>query len=262
MRSSAWLVPIRPLVDPLFRVICLPYAGGGAYVFKRWMSFVPEQIEVMAVELPGHGTRLGETPVRRLDDLIDGLLPELRASDRRCVLFGHSMGGLLAFELARRLRHDGFRQPLALFLSAIGAPHVRRWRGPVREMSDGELIAQLRGLQGTPEEVLACEELMGMLLPALRADFEILDDYRYWPELPLGCPITVFGGLADSVASEVRLRGWRAHSTAAFRLQMLPGGHFFIQGPAFAAVMQEELARLVREREWGGRRSRDASRWT
>jgi surfactin synthase thioesterase subunit len=145
-------------------------------------------------------------------------------------LLGHSLGALLAFELAHELQALGCPAPLALFACGTAAPTRREdydgnnWREP---KSDAELISELRALQGTPEEVLANAELMSLTLPTLRADFLLCGTYTYRQRPSLQCPLHVLGGVEDR-ASDEQLRAWRSETQGAFSLQMFPGGHFFI----------------------------------
>lgn len=211
------------------RLFCFPYAGGGEAAYRTWKQYIRDTIEVVPVQLPGRGSRLAERAFTRLRPLVivlsDCLASEI---DRPFAFFGHSMGGLIAFELARQLRRERRPQPVHLFVSAKCCP-PRAEILPAPELSDAQLIDALRQYEGTPAEVLADVELMKLLLPAIRADMEVCNTYVCDPEPPLNCPITVFGGLEDHVSGRSCLEGWRSHTTGPFTVRMFPGGHFFIQ---------------------------------
>src|SRR5262249_19393623 len=141
----------------------------------------------------------------------------------------HSLGALVAFELARRLRRDGGPQPARLFVSGCPAPQARTREKSVHTLPDAEFIEELRRLKGTPAVVLADDELMELLLPTLRADFALCEPYAFAPGPPLTCPISALGGLADDTVSRHDLDPWREQTTGPFRLRLLPGDHFFLQ---------------------------------
>ena len=211
------------------RLFCLPYAGGSAVAFQSWKRLAPRQIEVHPLELPGRGTRGREAPLRRLAPLVRELANTVEASlDRPYALFGHSLGGLVAFELARDLRARGCPAPEHLFVSATAAPGTPRTWPLIHCAPDAAVKQELRVLGGTPPELLDNDELMELVLPVLRADFSVIETYEYREEPPLAVPITVFGGRSDPVVTPASLAGWRQHSSAACRLRLFPGGHFFV----------------------------------
>ncbi|MCS3473074.1 surfactin synthase thioesterase subunit [Pseudomonas sp. JUb42] len=212
------------------QLFCLPYSGASAMLYSRWRRVLPEWLSVQPVELPGRGARLREalqTDMQALArQLAQEILPRL---DRPYALFGHSLGALLAFEMAHVLREAGAPLPVALIASGTAAPTRREdyEQGFSVPKSDEELKADLRDLQGTPEEVLENQELMELTLPILRADFLMCGLYRYRARPPLQCPLHVLGG-KDDRASQEQLIAWQLESDANFSLDMLPGGHFFI----------------------------------
>ncbi|MEU4159269.1 alpha/beta fold hydrolase [Actinoplanes sp. NPDC026670] len=228
--------PARP--DAGTRLVCLPYAGGSAAMYHTWDQLVPNDVEVCPAELPGRGRRIGEQPFSRLPPLVHALADAMKPLlDRPFALFGHSLGGLVAFELTRLLRRRGWPLPRNLFVSASAAP--ARHREPVlHNFSDAELKTRLRSLNGTPPEILDNDELMELILPVIRADFAVLESYEYQQELPLDVPITVFGGIHDRTVRPSQLEGWRSQSTRP-HLRLLPGDHFFIH------PMASEVVRLV-----------------
>jgi medium-chain acyl-[acyl-carrier-protein] hydrolase len=167
------------------------------------------------------------------------------------VLFGHSMGGLVSFELARVLRKQHRPTPQALFVSGHRAAHLPDRRPPVHLLPEPEFLAEMHRLQGTPEEVFRNRELMELFMPILRADFSLCETYAYTAETPLDCPITAFGGLEDSEVSHEEMAAWRAHTCARFTLHMFPGNHFFVQ-TALARLLEivsQELTLILRQLE-------------
>jgi medium-chain acyl-[acyl-carrier-protein] hydrolase len=211
------------------RLFCFPYAGGSEIAFRTWQQNLPEAIEVLPIQLPGRGARIKEPPLTRLVPLAQALTQSLRPEmDLPFVLFGHSLGGLIAFELARQLRREGGPLPVHLFISAKCCPKDvdDLWAG---ETPDNELIQILRRYEGTPSEVLENAELMQFLLPVIRADMELSNTYVCDSEPPLPCPITVFGGLEDQRSGRKCLEGWQDYTAGRFTLRMFPAGHFFLR---------------------------------
>ena len=188
-----------------------------------------------------------EPAFTRLEPLLRALSESLGSEmDLPFAFFGHSMGGLIAFELARQLRRERHPLPVHLFISAKCCPRQID-DFATGELSDRELIEVLRRHEGTPREVLENAELMELLLPVVRADMELCNTHIYNPEPPLECPITVFGGLRDHISGRVCLEGWRDYTTGAFTLRMFPAGHFFLQTweRSIIEVISKELAPYV-----------------
>ncbi|MBD2083575.1 thioesterase II family protein [Trichocoleus sp. ST-U3] len=235
-----------PKPNPLssLRLFCFPYAGGGALNFRTWSQGLPVGVEVCAVELPGRGKRILEAPFTQALPLVQAiahaLLPYL---DKPFAFFGHSMGALVSFEVARLLRREYGMSPVHLFVSGRSAPQLPLQEPPIHSLPQPAFIEELRRLNGTPKAVLENVELMELLLPILRADFAVLETYVYAAEPPLQCPITAFGGLQDVKVSVDRLEAWRQQTSAKFSLQMLPGDHFFVQSaqPLLLQFLSREL---------------------
>jgi surfactin synthase thioesterase subunit len=225
-----WFPFARERQDAELRLFCLPYAGGSAAIFRNWGDFLPPQVLVVPVELPGRGGRLNEPPFVRLPALIDALAEAMRpALQSPFALFGHSMGAVIAFELARRLRRQHHAEPQKLFVAGRRAPQLPRTEPITYNLPEDEFIQELHRLAGTPREVLAHGELMQLFIPLLRADFEFIETYEYIPDEPLSCPITVLGGLQDEEVKREWLLLWKEHTTSRCVIRMLPGDHFFIR---------------------------------
>ncbi len=248
--NEEWLYRPAPRARPALRLFCFPYAGAGAAAFRDWDRGLPAELEVAAVRLPGRESRFLEEPYQALEPLIAALCDEVMARHRDVpfAFFGHSLGALVAYELTCALHERGAPLPAHLFASGRVAPHLKDPDGDVHRMSDAQLVVELRERGQTPEEILENEELLEMLLPAVRADFAVAELYqpRHQPPLPL--PLTAFGGAEDPDVPEYAVRAWAEHTRAAFSSRMFPGGHFFLdeqRAPLLRAIA-EQLAPLLR----------------
>ncbi|HEY9157248.1 thioesterase II family protein [Candidatus Binatus sp.] len=224
------------------RLFCFPYAGAGALIFRTWSDNLPADVEVCPLQLPGRGTRMTERPFTHLSPLVEALAQALAPLlDRPFAFFGHSLGALVSFELARRIRRQYGVHPVHLFVSAGRAPQIPH-RGPfIHTLPDSEFLMELRRLNGTPSELLGHEELMEIMLPVLRADFAVYETYLYSTEPPLNCPISAFGGLQDNKVSDSDLEAWRAQTSVSFSLRMFPGDHFFLKQPLLLRALFQQL---------------------
>lgn len=226
---NSWVNCPQPNPQASLRLFCFPYAGGGTHQFRTWAESLPQTVEVCPVELPGRGTQMRSAPLTRLETLVQAIAPTLIPHlDKPFAFFGHSLGGLVCFELARLLRREYALHPVHLFVSASCAPQVANSDPPIHALPEPEFLEELRRLNGTPASVLENAELMQILLPVLRADFALLETYVYTNEPLLECPIAAFGGWQDREVSREELEAWREQTTASFSLKMLPGDHFFI----------------------------------
>ena len=237
-----WISFRKPDPNTQLRLFCFPYAGAGALIFRRWSDALPHEVEVCPIQLPGRGTRLTEPPFTKLSCLIEALARALvPLLDKPFAFFGHSLGALIAFELAREIRRQHGLHPVRLFASAGRAPQIPHRAPPIHTLPDNEFLAELRRLNGTPRELLDHEELMEVMLPILRADFSLYETYLYSTEPPLNCPISAFGGLQDCRVSASDLEAWRSQTSASFSLRMFPGGHFFLKEPLLLQAISQEL---------------------
>lgn len=229
MGMNSWLVVPKPLPEARMRLFCLPYAGGGTAVYNTWHRYLPDTIEMVSVRLPGRESRLWERPFTQLE----ALLPELGgvlagALDKPFVLFGHSMGAMIAFELTRWLRREKRPLPQKLLVSGFRAPHLPPNRMPIHQLPDAAFVAEMKLLGGTPQEVLDHAELLELLLPVLRADFALVERYGYVEERPLALPITAFGTANDPIATPAQLEAWQQHTSSPFTIHLFSGDHFYL----------------------------------
>ena len=239
-------IPAR--TAPTARLLCVPYAGGGAAIFRAWR--LPD-VEILAARLPGRENRLREAPLRTIAEMADHVAAAAMpfAHELPVALFGHSMGALVAFELARRLTAGGVA-PLLLIVSASAAPSLRRDADPLHALDDDQLIARLEEAFGDlPAEVKNSRELMQMILPLLRADLEADETYEYQSGEPLACPILVLAGTDEELDDEA-LAGWSRETTGAVQVRRVAGDHFFIrQSPdAVLRMAQDALTAAARDR--------------
>lgn len=226
---KSWIGHFKPNPRASLRLFCFPYSGGSASAFRTWEHSLPPDIEIVPIQLPGRENRLRERPFTHLTPLIQALLDVLPPMlDKPFVLFGHSLGALICFELTRQLQKKGGPQPQHIFVSAHRAPQKPLLQEPLHLQSDTKMLQELRNLNGTPESVLQNTELMNILMPLFRADFSIYETYTYQPEDPLNCAITAFCGTQDTRATRGEMIPWQEQTSGHFVLRMLPGGHFFM----------------------------------
>lgn len=218
---------------PRRRLFCLPFAGGGAAVFRPWAKALPGDVELMAVQLPGREARLRERPLDRIEAIVEAVRPAvLAAADLPYAIFGHSMGALVAFELALALEAAGGRPPSRLFVSARRAPDEADEQPPMDALADERFLDEMqRRYGGVPAVVRQEPELMALLLPTLRADIRALE--RYAPSGPSGtrrvrCPVHVYGGADDQHPRPVQLAGWERVADGPVRVRVFAGDHFYL----------------------------------
>jgi len=217
------------VAEPTTRLFCLPHAGAGASTYRPWAALIPDGLALTPLQPPGREERLSEPPFTSIREIARSLLSTvMRLADRPFFLFGHSMGALIAFELAHELRRLGLPEPSGLFLSGRRPPHRPVGRDPLYDLPDDVFVERLRKLGGTPPEVFEYAELLELLLPTLRADFEACDTYRPLARSPLDLPIHVFGGRDDADVPPDELIEWNLHTTGTVSVTVFPGGHFYV----------------------------------
>lgn len=224
--AGEWLRRLARNESPAFRLICAPSAGAGTGPFARWNELLPEA-EVHAVQLPAREMRSREAPARSIGDVADAVKDALQGLPPcPTAIFGHSMGALIAFEVARRL--DGAAAPLALLVSARRAPCLPERHLPIAHLPRHEFIgATQTRYGGIPDIVLRDPELLDLFIPVLQADMAMVEGYEYRPEPSLGCPIFVYGGAQDQTATVDELEAWNSTTKGTVAVRMFPGGHFF-----------------------------------
>jgi surfactin synthase thioesterase subunit len=240
-----WMPLRTPADSEALLLFCFPHAGAGASTYRSWLNTMPD-VTVVPLQPPGREARLRETPHRRMEPLVAELAEVVSeaAGDRPYAMWGHSLGALVAYETQREIRRRGDAEPVHLVVSGCAAPHCRFDDGPpVTGMSPAELVEMLRRLGGTPEWLLADPELLEMIMPAIRADFEVKETYRWADELALRTPLTVLSSLGDPRAADAAQARWQELSMGPFAKRTVLGGHFalFEQPERTAQFLLEAL---------------------
>jgi medium-chain acyl-[acyl-carrier-protein] hydrolase len=221
------------------RLFCFPYAGGGASIFRPWITALAPAIDVCPVQLPGREDRWREPPLSDLSVLVPRLGEALRGRlEPPFVLFGHSMGAFIAFQLARHLRRERCAGPAMLIVSGARAPQIPDPDPQSHLLPADLLLKDLQRYGGIPPELLNHPELISLLLPTLSADLALCETYVYRDEPPLDCPIVVYGGQSDDKVPAAHLSPWKVQTARGFQLRMFPGNHFFFLKEARTAVLQ------------------------
>jgi surfactin synthase thioesterase subunit len=225
--DNVWCRRYRPARSAGARLVCLPHAGGSAPFFLPVAAALAPGIDVVAIQYPGRQDRRTEQPIDDLAVLADRTHEILRRQSEMPVsFFGHSMGAIVAFEVALRLEADG-HGPTRLFASGRRAPSA--WRDEkVHLLDDAGILDEVRGLNGTASSLLGDDELMRATLPALRADYRAIETYRCAPGASVKCPITVLTGDSDPKTTLAEAGAWGQHTSGSFDLQVFTGGHFFL----------------------------------
>lgn len=244
MNSDPWFACPQPNPTAETRLFIFPYAGGGPSAFHQWRKEFPDTIETQIIHYPGRGSRHNDPPIKKLSVMIEEIVKAIQPLlDKPFTFFGHSLGGLIAFELTRSLRRLNLPRPTQLFISACAAPHLPNPNPLIHTLPDDKFLESLKALNGIPSEVLQHPELLQLLLPILRADFELVETYQFESAPPLDPPIAAFGGLADPRVSREQLEGWAVHTTSNFESKFFDGNHFFINSPN-GVVIRSIVAKL------------------
>lgn len=225
------------------RIFCFPFAGGGASAFNRWAESDRQSFQVCAVQYPGRETRWGEPAFASVREMVDAVAEDLSALwESPFAFWGHSFGGLVAFELSRNLLRRGFHLPERIFISAARAPHL-----PIREqihhLPDAEFLQKLCEFEGMSEEAMGNPDLLSAVLPIVRGDFQLFEQHHADEIEPLPIPISVFGGLQDTEVTIGDVLAWSSHTAKTFRSRFFEGNHFF----AFDAQTARQMARCMAE---------------
>jgi medium-chain acyl-[acyl-carrier-protein] hydrolase len=226
------------------RIFCLPHAGGTALHYRHWGRWLPDSADVVPVDMPGHGTRVRERLITDWQLLVDDLTDFITARiDGPCIVVGHSLGALLAYEVVRTLQNRGLL-PLLLVVACRNGPTAGLSHRPIHGLPDAQFLAALTRLGGTPPNVIATPALLGVFLPLLRSDLRLAEIYAKEPGPPLACPIAAFGGRQDPMADGLGLLAWERETTDCFDLTVFDGGHFLMDGLDFSVALKARLTRL------------------
>ncbi|MEE1833314.1 thioesterase II family protein [Streptomyces sp. SP17KL33] len=229
VNSGPWVRRYRPAPEAAVRLLCLPHAGGSASAYHPMALALAPAADVLAAQYPGRQDRFAEPPSESVRELAERIVGAVTGDDdpRPLALFGHSMGALVAYEAALALEAAG-QTPVRLFVSGRRAPSTARTGPRLHLGSDAELLRAVRRLGGTDGRVFDDEELVQLVLPALRGDYKALETYEPRPDDRLTCPVTVLTGDADPVTPVAEARAWSGHTDGPTELCVFPGGHFYL----------------------------------
>ena len=245
---SPWFPVTAERTDATLRLICFPYAGGTPSTYRGWEPAVGDHVQVVPLLLPGRSLRLRERPYISMEPLAADVATALteHGLTGRYAMFGHSMGALLAYEVACVLRERGEPEPRHLFVSGSKAPHLHGDRADHR-LPDEALLRTVRDLGGLGGGEAIGGAYLERRLPVLRADLSVCENYRWRPRRPLACPMTAFSATDDPIATPVQVEAWREYTSGSLLRRHLPGDHFYLTGTSRPRLLRElcgELARL------------------
>lgn len=211
-------------------LFCLPYAGGSESMYYSWKKLINPLITLEPLELKGRGRRYDEGFYKDFDEAVDDMFLSVKEkiTHNDYAFFGHSMGALLTYELYYKICDENLRKPTHIFFSGQKAPVLRRKNKKIHKLPDSEFLKEIVALGGTPEELLENKELMQLVLPILRSDFEINENYNYKERKDkIECDITVFKGKEEDMTLE-EILDWRTRGDRDFKIFILEGNHFFV----------------------------------
>ncbi len=242
IKPASWLIPLTPSKVGNLSLICFPYAGAGASVYRNWSKLLPHNLDAFAIQAPGRETRFLEPFVSSINDLANQAARAIMLeTEKPVVLFGHSLGAACAYETARVLERLG-RVPELLIISGRQCPGTASKRTSIGHLSDEQFIEHVRTYKGTPSAVLENKELMELLLPLLRADFNLSEQYRHAPEPLLSCPILGLGSFQDEWLDHETLQAWGKLTQSGFETHWFEGDHFYLN------QQTEELLNVIKEK--------------
>lgn len=225
--KNQWVVTPKPLPDAEVKLLCFPYAGGGVSIYHPWHRQLNNHVELNIVQLPGRGTHFSQSPIDDMDTLVAALLPKLSGLlQHNYVVYGHSLGSRVAFELVRQAMAKGFPPPLHFFASGSASPKAKRSENTIYQLPDEGFIQALKDMNGTPPEILQNRQMMDLFMPTLRADFKLAEDYFCHKSFTIPTDVTVLSGRDDRVSTE-QLQRWGDFFKSS-QIVMCDGDHFFI----------------------------------
>ena len=228
--KSRWVTQPNPRPDAKVRLFCFPYAGSSAVVTYKYLADnLPEFIEVCPVEFPGRGTRMGEKLIDNIEEILSNISISIDEwLDKPFMFFGHSMGALISYELIFKIYEKYNKLPLKLYVSAHKAPFLERGGPIMHKLEKEQFVSELKQMNGIAKELFEHSELMELMLPIIRNDYAVCENYNYKQKKKLDVPITAFGGTDDKDVKEEHLKEWAKVTTSEFNHFLLEGDHFFI----------------------------------
>ena len=229
-------------------LVCFPHAGGGASFFKSWLKYLHEDIELLALQLPGREELLSETPNTDIQNIVSSIIPILTTKlDKPFYFFGHSMGAILAYEIIKRFEQLKFNLPEKLFVSGFRAVHLPDRNPKIHKLNEEKFLHGVRLYDGISIEVEKYPELLQLMLPALLADFTAVENYSYTHKSKISVPIVAFGGKEDKTVDTDELQDWSKHTNSAFNYYLFKGGHFYLSEKITALMKVMELHMDIKE---------------
>lgn len=227
MINKSFLIPI-PRPNATVRFICFPYAGGSASSYMPLAKNLPGHVELVAIQPRGRGHRFHQDASGTMSELLQDIEENFhQLINKPYVIYGHSLGARVAYELIHKIKQRGLPEPESFIAAASRAPHLSTLSEPVSNLSDREFIYKLKRLGGTNSSILDNKELLELCLPMLRADFKIVDDYKCQSKSKLSCKLYVISGSEDHLVSLEDSQGWSLHFTEC-KSFVISAGHFFI----------------------------------
>ncbi|WP_434339740.1 thioesterase II family protein [Motilimonas cestriensis] len=246
--SQLWFHVPKPKVNPRLRLFCLSYAGGSSTTYLQFADELPNDVELVAVQLPGRGMRLSEASYTNLSQLVVDLSSQMKPLLKvPYVIMGHSFGSRLGYELVQYFRQQQWPLPVHFIASGSKAPHYKNTDSPIHQLAEAAFIEKLESFGGTPDEILNNADFMEMLLPMLRADFAMVENHQSDIKPALDCGLSVFGGVNDEGVPQDKLLDWQLHFSGKVNEIMFDGGHFFIESHKSLVIkaVHEKLEALL-----------------
>jgi medium-chain acyl-[acyl-carrier-protein] hydrolase len=253
--ANRWFLRFSRSSTPSLRLFCFPFAGSSASVFRSWVDELPEEVEVLAIQLPGRENRLREPCMRDMDEIVEKLELEINSClDRPFVFFGHSLGSLIAYELLRRLEASRRHRADLFFASGGPAPHTCLSRAEPLRLTQDQILRDLRRISEAHASLLNDREVLELMLPMLQADFEIYANYRYRETALLQSPIVAIRGATDDYITHQSQLEWKRHTDRQFSFHTIPGSHLFmVDSPgALMALVNAYLAPILNRHRRSG----------
>lgn len=212
------------------KLFCIPYAGGSAAVYSKWKKKLNPLIELKQVELPGRGYRIKEPLIDNMPDMVENIFKEIKDQiESPYILFGHSMGALITYEVCKRIKQEGYPAPVHIFISGKQAPQAKSEKPNCYSLPEDEFIKHILNYNGTDDVVFKNKELASLFIPILRADFKLVETYKFdCSDDYLECDVSVFSGAEDRAVSWEDLSGWQEVTKGNCNFYQFKGGHFFI----------------------------------